>query len=68
MSLIDRRDGYYDEKGHWQRTKFCFLPCGASCTCGPPNGQWTIPVEKNNEDEDNQMTTRNAQSDENNDS
>lgn len=35
-----RRDGYYDEQGNWQRTKFCFRYCGPSCTCGPPLGQY----------------------------
>jgi hypothetical protein len=29
-------DGYYDESGSWRRTKFCFVYCGDSCTCGPP--------------------------------
>lgn len=32
-------DGYYDDTGQWQRTKFCFTSCGARCTCLPPNGQ-----------------------------
>jgi hypothetical protein len=31
------KDGYYDEKGQWQRTKFCLVYCGPErCTCGPP--------------------------------
>lgn len=34
------RNGYYDDKGDWQRTKFCFTDCGANCNCGPPLGQW----------------------------
>lgn len=28
-------DGYYDDSGNWQRTKFCFVQC-QHCTCGPP--------------------------------
>lgn len=46
MSLIDLisgRDGYYDDEGHWRRTKFCFVSCGARCTCSPPNGQHFRP-------------------------
>src|SRR5690348_11489670 len=35
---FDFRDGYYDDNGEWQRTKFCFVSCGAACTCGPPGG------------------------------
>lgn len=38
MSLIGKRDGYYDERGIWQRTKFCFVDCGERCTCKPPFG------------------------------
>lgn len=33
-------NGYYDERGHWQRTKFCFMSCGHRCDCGPPGGLW----------------------------
>lgn len=32
-------DGYYDDTGNWQRTKFCFIDCGERCTCMPPAGQ-----------------------------
>ena len=32
-------DGYYDETGRWQRTKFCFMAC-VRCTCGPPGGMY----------------------------
>ena len=67
MSLYDKRDGYYDDNGHWQRTKLCLVDCGENCTCRPPGGMWVIPTNKA-EDEDNEMTTRNAQSDESNDS
>lgn len=28
-------NGYYDDTGHWQRTKFCFVAC-VYCTCTPP--------------------------------
>jgi len=28
-------DGYYDDEGNWQRTKFCFMAC-EHCTCQPP--------------------------------
>lgn len=38
MSFTDLRDGYYDERGVWQRTKFCFADCGERCTCKPPWG------------------------------
>lgn len=31
-------NGYYDEHGNWQRTKFCFMSCGDRCDCGPPGG------------------------------
>lgn len=31
-------DGYYDDNGEWQRSKFCFVSCGAACTCMPPLG------------------------------
>lgn len=38
MSLLpDHGGGYYDETGHWQRLKFCFVQC-AHCTCQPPGG------------------------------
>jgi hypothetical protein len=30
-------NGAYDEEGHWQRTKFCFMAC-PNCDCGPPGG------------------------------
>lgn len=65
MSIIVGRDGYYDDNGHWQRTKLCTVPC-PNCTCKPPGGMWVIPVKKKNED--NEMTTRNAQKESNNDS
>jgi hypothetical protein len=36
MSLIPQLgDGYYDDEGNWQRTKFCFVQC-QHCTCQPP--------------------------------
>jgi hypothetical protein len=35
-----RHDGYYDDRGRWQRTKFCFMDCGKNCTCGPPLGRY----------------------------
>lgn len=44
MSLTPRfPSGYYDDAGMWQRTKFCFVYCGAACTCGPPLGQVYSP-------------------------
>ncbi len=46
MSLFDHRDGYYDEHGTWQRTKFCFVDCGDRCTCKPPNGHYQKPGTK----------------------
>lgn len=37
MSITPKQpDGYYDENGVWQRTKFCFVDCGERCTCKPP--------------------------------
>jgi hypothetical protein len=36
MSLIGHFNGYYDETGNWQRTKFCFMDCGHNCNCRPP--------------------------------
>ena len=37
MSLFPNRlDGYYDDEGNWQRTKYCFVSCGERCTCMPP--------------------------------
>lgn len=68
MSLTDNRDGHYDDNGHWQRHKLCFVDCGVNCTCKPPGGMWVIPVKKDNKDEDKKMTTRNAQNESNNDS
>lgn len=39
-------NGYYDDTGHWQRTKFCFMYCGdGRCDCGPPNGEWYSPAQ-----------------------
>lgn len=35
-----QRDGFYDDQGNWQRTKFCFVDCGDRCTCKPPLGIW----------------------------
>lgn len=32
-------DGYYDDNGEWQRTKFCFVAC-QHCTCMPPGGRF----------------------------
>ena len=40
---MDTRAGYYDEEGHWIRTKYCFVSCGARCDCGPPFGQYIKP-------------------------
>ena len=51
MSQYDRRDGFYDDRGHWQRTKFCFVYCGERCTCGPPMGVYRrSPTEKTEDD------------------
>jgi hypothetical protein len=30
-------NGYYDDNGNWQRTKFCFMAC-QRCDCQPPGG------------------------------
>jgi hypothetical protein len=40
MSIASRHDGYYDDTGHWQRTKHCFASCGSRCTCRPPFGMY----------------------------
>lgn len=38
MSLMPQLgDGYYDDTGNWQRTKFCFVQC-QHCTCQAPGG------------------------------
>jgi hypothetical protein len=42
--MIGRLDGHYDDTGHWKRTKFCFMSCGARCTCGPPGGLFYNPL------------------------
>lgn len=43
MSLISIKDGYYDKKGHWVRTKHCFVACPPDqCTCCPPHGRYQI--------------------------
>lgn len=45
MSLFpDHSGGYYDDTGHWQRAKFCFVSCGARCNCMPPMGQDYNPL------------------------
>jgi len=38
MNIGINLNGYYDEEGNWQRTKFCFVDCGENCTCQPPMG------------------------------
>ncbi len=41
MSLMPRiPSGYYDDKGEWQRRKFCLVDCGERCTCKPPYDAW----------------------------
>ena len=42
MTLFDIHHGYYDKQGNWHSTKKCFVHCGSSCDCGPPNGQYKI--------------------------
>ena len=32
--------GHYNERGHWERTKFCMFPCGDRCDCMPPGDEW----------------------------
>lgn len=45
MSLMPTiPDGYYDDNGEWQRTKFCHVSCGAECTCMPPFGAFYSPT------------------------
>jgi hypothetical protein len=43
MSQFYRRGGYYDDTGHWVRTKYCFVFCGLSCNCMPPLGLEYVP-------------------------
>jgi hypothetical protein len=33
-------NGYYDDNGHWRKTKHCFVSCGSRCNCSPPGGQY----------------------------
>lgn len=40
MKPVQSFDGYYDETGHWVKTKHCFVPCRSGCTCRPPGGMW----------------------------
>ncbi len=40
LPMFEHPDGHYDDEGMWQRAKFCFIDCGASCTCKPPSGQY----------------------------
>ncbi len=55
------RDGHYDDKGQWQRTKFCFMSCGDRCTCGPPNGMYYSPIhDKSKEKKGDDDRTGNA--------
>jgi hypothetical protein len=42
--VIGHLDGHYDDTGRWKRTKFCFMSCGARCTCGPPGGLYYNPL------------------------
>ena len=37
MSLFPTLNGFYDDEGNWQRTKFCVISCGDQCDCMPPN-------------------------------
>jgi hypothetical protein len=45
-------NGYYDETGHWQRTKFCFVSCGDHCDCGPPMGMYYNPAYDRNKEQE----------------
>lgn len=38
LNMSSRHYGHYDERGIWQREKFCFVYCGDRCDCGPPFG------------------------------
>lgn len=40
--------GHYDDTGHWQRTKYCFVDCGSRCNCRPPSGLWYDPAHDKN--------------------
>ena len=45
MSLFHYADGYYDETGSWQVTKYCFAYCEERCTCEPPSGVYQLTGE-----------------------
>ena len=45
--IYDTANGYYDDNGIWQRTKFCFVQCH-NCTCGPPTGHYYSPAHDKN--------------------
>jgi len=45
MSFGYRLDGYYDENGRWQRTKFCFVYCGERCTCMPRGPLYRVDLD-----------------------
>lgn len=32
-------NGYYDDNGNWQKTKYCFQAC-THCNCRPPGNLW----------------------------
>lgn len=38
------RNGYYDDRGFWNRTKFCFMDCRERCDCGPPGNRYYDPA------------------------
>lgn len=49
-------NGYYDDTGHWQRTKFCFVSCGDRCTCSAPMGQYYSEAHDKRINHDKQLT------------
>ena len=60
--IISGRDGYYDDTGHWKRTKFCFAYCGAArCTCRPPAELFYNPAYDKREREANAHTPESPQ-------
>lgn len=47
MSMVPQNNslnGYYDDHGHWQEIKKCFMHCGDSCDCSPPHGLYYDPA------------------------
>jgi hypothetical protein len=61
MSMIPQDNslnGYYDDKGHWHSFKKCFMWCGSSCDCLPPDGMYYDPAkDKRKKEADYELDT-----------